>query len=66
MGEIGGNDYNHPFSQGKTGKEVQSFVPDVIMAIGVAINVSTNYYFHQFIYYTKKMELGINILLIYC
>ncbi|KAM3394075.1 GDSL esterase/lipase [Capsicum galapagoense] len=38
MGEIGGNDYNHPFSQGKTGKKVQSFVPDVIMAIGVAIN----------------------------
>ncbi|XP_055828099.1 GDSL esterase/lipase At1g28590 [Solanum dulcamara] len=38
MGEIGGNDYNHPFSQGKSGEEVQSFVPAVISAIGLAIN----------------------------
>ncbi|CAN4091965.1 unnamed protein product [Withania somnifera] len=38
MGEIGGNDYNHPFSQGKSREEIQSYVPEVIMAIGVAIN----------------------------
>ncbi|XP_060189628.1 GDSL esterase/lipase At1g28600-like isoform X1 [Lycium barbarum] len=38
MGEIGGNDYNHPFSQGKSGVEVQSYVPAVISAIGLAIN----------------------------
>ncbi|XP_049394056.1 GDSL esterase/lipase At1g28590-like [Solanum stenotomum] len=38
MGEIGGNDYNHPFSQGKSGEDVQSFVPAVISAIGLAIN----------------------------
>ncbi|MCD7464971.1 hypothetical protein HAX54_000305 [Datura stramonium] len=38
MGEIGGNDYNHPFSEGKSGEEVESFVPAVISAIGLAIN----------------------------
>ncbi|KAK4368380.1 hypothetical protein RND71_012172 [Anisodus tanguticus] len=38
MGEIGGNDYNHPFSQGKSGEEVNSYVPAVISAIGLAIN----------------------------
>lgn len=46
MGEIGGNDYNHPFSQGKSGEEVKSFVPAVISAIGQAINVSINFYFN--------------------
>ncbi|KAJ8531541.1 hypothetical protein K7X08_026975 [Anisodus acutangulus] len=38
MGEIGGNDYNHPFSQGKSGEEIKSYVPAVISAIGLAIN----------------------------
>lgn len=38
MGEIGGNDYNHPFLQGKSAEEVHSIVPDVISAIGLAIN----------------------------
>lgn len=40
VGEIGGNDYNHPLFQGKTIEEVRSFVPSVITTIGSAINVS--------------------------
>nr|CAD1824008.1 unnamed protein product [Ananas comosus var. bracteatus] len=38
VGEIGGNDYNHPLFQGKTIEEVRSFVPSVINTIGSAIN----------------------------
>nr|XP_016448889.1 PREDICTED: GDSL esterase/lipase At1g28600-like [Nicotiana tabacum] len=38
MGEIGGNDYNHPFSQGKPREEVQTYVPEVVKAIGLAIH----------------------------
>ncbi|XP_010912659.1 GDSL esterase/lipase At1g28650 isoform X2 [Elaeis guineensis] len=39
MGEIGGNDYNHPFFQGRTVDEIRTFVPSVISAISSAINV---------------------------
>ncbi|XP_057471757.1 GDSL esterase/lipase At1g28580-like [Actinidia eriantha] len=38
MGEIGGNDYNHAFSSGRSIEEIQSFVPPVINAIALAIN----------------------------
>ncbi|XP_074559955.1 GDSL esterase/lipase At1g28600-like [Curcuma longa] len=38
MGEIGGNDYNHPFFQQRTVDEVRTFVPDVIGSISSAIN----------------------------
>ncbi|RAL49691.1 hypothetical protein DM860_001982 [Cuscuta australis] len=38
MGEIGGNDYNHPFFQGHPKEEVASYVPHVVDAIGLAIN----------------------------
>ncbi|XP_010912640.1 GDSL esterase/lipase At1g28650 isoform X2 [Elaeis guineensis] len=38
MGEIGGNDYNHPFFQGKTVDEIRTFVPSIISAISSAIN----------------------------
>ncbi|OIT20067.1 PREDICTED: GDSL esterase/lipase At1g28590-like [Nicotiana attenuata] len=38
MGEIGGNDYNHPFSQGRSSEEVQTYVPEVVKAIGLAIH----------------------------
>ncbi|GKU97698.1 hypothetical protein SLEP1_g10806 [Rubroshorea leprosula] len=33
VGEIQGNDYNHPFFQGKTFEEVKAFMPEVIHAI---------------------------------
>lgn len=39
MGEIGGNDYNHPFFQGINADEVRTFVPSVVGAISSAINV---------------------------
>ncbi|XP_057948709.1 GDSL esterase/lipase At1g28600-like [Malania oleifera] len=38
MGEIGGNDYNYPFFQGKSFEEIQSFLPLVVNAIASAIN----------------------------
>ncbi|KAG1346436.1 putative GDSL esterase/lipase [Cocos nucifera] len=38
MGEIGGNDYNHPFFQGRTVDEIRTFVPSIISAISSAIN----------------------------
>ncbi|KAI3964555.1 hypothetical protein MKW92_025406 [Papaver armeniacum] len=37
MGEIGGNDYNGPFFQGRGLEEIRTFVPDVIKAISLAI-----------------------------
>ncbi|XP_043687528.1 GDSL esterase/lipase At1g28570-like [Telopea speciosissima] len=37
IGEIGGNDYNHPLLQGISIEEVLSFVPEVIKAISSAI-----------------------------
>ncbi|XP_008777735.4 GDSL esterase/lipase At1g28580-like [Phoenix dactylifera] len=37
MGEIGWNDYNHPFVQGMTIKEIRTFVPDIIHVISSAI-----------------------------
>ncbi|XP_073107379.1 GDSL esterase/lipase At1g28570-like [Elaeis guineensis] len=39
MGEIGGNDYNHPFFQGRTVEEITTYVPNVISAISSAIKV---------------------------
>ncbi|KAJ0986161.1 hypothetical protein J5N97_004517 [Dioscorea zingiberensis] len=39
MGEIGGNDFNHPFFQGRSFEEVRTFVPSVINAISSAITV---------------------------
>ncbi|CAL9162274.1 unnamed protein product [Musa hybrid cultivar] len=50
MGEIGGNDYNHPFFQGKNADEVRTFVPSVIGAISSAIN--------------DLIELGVKTLLV--
>ncbi|WOL01477.1 hypothetical protein Cni_G10193 [Canna indica] len=38
LGEIGGNDYNNPFTQGLSVDEIRSFVPRVIQTIGSAIN----------------------------
>ncbi|RRT51094.1 hypothetical protein B296_00041783 [Ensete ventricosum] len=37
VGEIGGNDYNHAFFQGRSVDEIKTFVPDVVSAIGSAI-----------------------------
>ncbi|KAH6829144.1 hypothetical protein C2S53_014838 [Perilla frutescens var. hirtella] len=37
VGEIGGNDYNHPITQGKTPELIRSFVPVVIDYIGSTI-----------------------------
>ncbi|XP_026413405.1 GDSL esterase/lipase At1g28590-like [Papaver somniferum] len=37
MGEIGGNDYNGPFFQGRGLEEIRTFVPDVIKAISLVI-----------------------------
>ncbi|KAJ3683878.1 hypothetical protein LUZ60_014105 [Juncus effusus] len=38
VGEIGGNDYNQPFFQGRTIEEIRTYVPDVIKAIGASVN----------------------------
>ncbi|OVA09186.1 Lipase [Macleaya cordata] len=38
VGEIGGNDYNHPFFERRSLAEIQTFVPKVIDAISFAIN----------------------------
>lgn len=41
VGEIGGNDYGYPFTQGLNLEEVTpNIVPQVISAIGFAIEVS--------------------------
>ncbi|GLT94888.1 hypothetical protein SLE2022_126020 [Rubroshorea leprosula] len=37
VGEIGGNDYNYPFLQGKTFEEVKALMPEVIQAIKDAV-----------------------------
>ncbi|KAL3812833.1 hypothetical protein ACJIZ3_014101 [Penstemon smallii] len=42
VGEIGGNDYNHAFFQGKNVAEVQSFVPKIVKTIGQTINELIN------------------------
>jgi hypothetical protein len=39
VGEIGGNDYNHPLFSGLSLDEVRTFVPDVIRTISLAIHV---------------------------
>lgn len=38
VGEIGGNDYNNPFFQGRSLIEIQTFVPKVIRTISSAID----------------------------
>ncbi|KVH97052.1 Lipase, GDSL [Cynara cardunculus var. scolymus] len=38
VGEIGGNDYNHPLILGKSIEEVESYVPFVVSTIVLAIN----------------------------
>ncbi|CAL9109836.1 unnamed protein product [Musa acuminata var. zebrina] len=50
MGEIGGNDYNFPLSQGRSLQETQSFVPLVVDTISSGIN--------------KLIELGARALLV--
>ncbi|KAI3948364.1 hypothetical protein MKW98_013862 [Papaver atlanticum] len=42
VGEIGGNDYNNPFMDGRSLTEVRTFVPKVIDAISSAIKVLIN------------------------
>lgn len=41
VGEIGGNDYNHAFFQGRGVDEIKTFVPVVVSAIGSAIEVTS-------------------------
>ncbi|KAK1321043.1 GDSL esterase/lipase [Acorus calamus] len=43
MGEIGGNDYNHPFMQGKSLDEVRSLAPLVIGTIRSAVETLLEY-----------------------
>nr|CAD1834180.1 unnamed protein product [Ananas comosus var. bracteatus] len=38
VGEIGGNDYNHPFLRARSLDEIRTYVPVVVQAIGSAIN----------------------------
>ncbi|RRT32245.1 hypothetical protein B296_00058886 [Ensete ventricosum] len=38
VGEIGGNDYNHPLLQGRSIEEIKTFVPNDIDAISSAIS----------------------------
>ena len=53
MGEIGGNDYNFAFFQGRTMEEAYQLVPDVVRTIKDGIKVSYIpsipfvFYFHQ-------------------
>ncbi|KAM0900024.1 hypothetical protein ACQ4PT_020924 [Festuca glaucescens] len=42
LGEIGANDYNHPFFQNKTLGWVKPLVPRVIRSIGLSIEVPTS------------------------
>ncbi|KAI6705356.1 hypothetical protein NL676_008318 [Syzygium grande] len=39
LGEIGGNDYNHPLFMGRDPEEIRDFVPLVVEEIGLAISV---------------------------
>ena len=43
LGEIGGNDYNHPFFEGINFETIQDLVPYVINTIGLAIKVRTSF-----------------------
>ncbi|KAG6504208.1 hypothetical protein ZIOFF_036539 [Zingiber officinale] len=38
VGQIGANDYNNPFFQNRSAGEIATFVPDVVSAIGSAID----------------------------
>ncbi|XP_042397329.1 sinapine esterase-like [Zingiber officinale] len=40
VGQIGANDYNNPFFQNRSAGEIATFVPDVVSAIGSAIDPS--------------------------
>ena len=40
VGEIGGNDYNYAFFQGKTIEEVRHMVLEIVQAIKDVVNVS--------------------------
>ncbi|KAM0048025.1 putative sinapine esterase [Helianthus debilis subsp. tardiflorus] len=55
VGEIGGNDYNHPLSIGKSIDEVESYVPLVIDTIVSVINVRS--------YLIKKIHVFILLLM---
>lgn len=46
MGEIGGNDYNYGFFQGKTIQEIYTYVPYVVGAITSAARVSAYIYIY--------------------
>ncbi|KAK9150457.1 hypothetical protein Syun_008766 [Stephania yunnanensis] len=43
VGEIGGNDYNHPFSQKRSVEEIRSIIPKVVQAISSAVNTLIGY-----------------------
>lgn len=45
MGEIGGNDYNYPFFEGKSIDEIKELTPFIIKAISSAIVVANLYIF---------------------
>ena len=44
MGEIGGNDYNLAFFQGKTLEQVYQLVPNVVQTIKYAVQVNQTFY----------------------
>lgn len=44
MGEIGGNDYNYPFFEGKSINEIKELVPLIIKTISSAIVVTYHYF----------------------
>ncbi|MCL7048984.1 hypothetical protein MKW94_024967 [Papaver nudicaule] len=47
VGEIGGNDYNNPFMDGKSLAEVKTFVPKVIDAISSAIKIHLMFIYNK-------------------
>lgn len=50
VGEIGGNDFNYGFLQGKSMTELRSMVPEVIQVIMDAVKVSYfDFFFYQLI-----------------
>ena len=44
VGEIGGNDYNYPLTQGQGIEKANTIVPNVIQAIKDAVRVSFLFY----------------------